>query len=398
MLKVWTKRSFTLRLGIFVLALLGITSVAIVFHLDVRGQQAPPLPHAIEGRADCLSCHGPTGPVPVASDHSGRTNDQCVLCHTAPAKTSTSAAPGKSTVPPVTAAPAPGPAVAISYLDQNNCLACHGNPSLTKKLADGTSISLYVNATELSQTVHRWEDCTTCHTIKPHDVPTPLTKLSLAQKCGTCHQYEYSQYLASIHGRQETAGNTDAATCTDCHSADSNPHNIIRVLDPSASTYPKNIAQTCAKCHNDPKLMGKYGIVEKVYDSYIQSFHGKAMQLASDKLAIQELNTATCVNCHGAHDVKAVNDPSSPVAGMDNLVKTCEQCHPGAGVKFASGFLGHKAADPTFLPQVYWGEKFFSILIRVVLAGGVLLVALTIGRWGVGRIVGEGKPSKKKEE
>ena len=178
--------------------------------------------------------------------------------------------------------------------------------------------------------------------------------------------------------RLSPAGNSDPATCTDCHSATSNPHNVVRVLDPAASTYPKNIAQTCAKCHDDPKLMDKYGIVEKVYDSYMRSFHGKAMELAPDGAPIQQLDTATCVNCHGAHNIALVSDPNAPVAGMDNLLETCKTCHPDAGPEFVKGFLGHKAVNSDFMPEVYWGGKSFYIFSRAMLAGGVLIVATSI--------------------
>jgi len=294
-------------------------------------------------------------------------------------------------------APTGDPSAPVLFVDQNNCLSCHGDPSFSKQQPDGTSISLYVDPAGLSHTVHRFQDCTTCHTSKPHEVRLELTKLGLAEKCGSCHQYEYGQYIESVHGAPQTSGNSDPATCTDCHSANSNPHNVVRVLDASASTYPKNVAQTCAKCHNDPQLMGKYGIVEKVYDSYMRSFHGKAISLSSDSVAIEQLHTATCVNCHGSHNIKSVSDPNSPVAGMENLAKTCEQCHPGAGVEFAKGFLGHKEADPSFVPQVYWGEKFFFVFTRVVLAGGILMVVMPVGRWGVGRIKRNGKPPKKED-
>ncbi|MDO8473320.1 MAG: cytochrome c3 family protein [Dehalococcoidia bacterium] len=282
-------------------------------------------------------------------------------------------------------------------LDQANCLSCHSNPSLTKTFDNGTAISLYVNVAERSLSAHRYLDCTTCHSGTPHDVKTPLSKLSLAQKCGSCHQYEYKQHLTSIHGQQLASGNPDVATCTDCHSTDSNPHDVVRVLEPGASTYPKNIAQTCAKCHNDPKLMGKYGIVEKVYESYMRSFHGKAMELASDKVAVELLNKATCINCHGTHDIQKVDAANAPVSGVSNLAKTCEQCHPGAGVTFAAGFLGHREAEPDFLPVVYWGEKFFYILTRVVLATGAMMVALAIGRWAYERICYAVAHSKKED-
>jgi hypothetical protein len=294
------------------------------------------------------------------------------------------------------------PSAPRSYVDQNNCLSCHGDSKLatimTKQRPDGSSVALYVDPNGLTYSVHRFNDCTTCHSSKPHDTNSPLTKLSLAEKCGSCHQFEYNQYIKSVHGAPQASGNSDPATCTDCHSSNSNPHNIVRVLDPSATTYPKNIAQTCAKCHNDPKLMGKYGIVEKVYDSYMRSFHGKNISLSGDSAALQQLNTATCVNCHGAHNISSVSDPNSPVAGMENLAKTCEQCHPGAGVEFAKGFLGHKEAEPNHIPEVFWGEKFFFVLTRAVLAGGVLLVVAPFGRWGVDRVKSRRKPHKEEPQ
>ncbi len=227
--------------------------------------------------------------------------------------------------------------IKVYALDENNCLSCHGNPDLTKTGSEGEKISLYVSEEVVNIASHRYIDCTTCHTSEPHKVGTPLTKLSLAQKCGSCHQYEYKLHLESIHGEQLVLGNPDVATCVDCHSPESNPHSVIRVLEHDAPTYKKNIAQTCAKCHSNEELMASYGIVEKVYESYMRSFHGKAMQLGTYE--ISQLDKATCTNCHGAHDIKSVSDPSSPVAGLDNLAKTCEQCHPGAGVEFASGFL-----------------------------------------------------------
>ncbi len=293
------------------------------------------------------------------------------------------------------------PTAPREYVDNNHCLDCHGDPSLvdlmTKELPDGTSVPLYVDRAGLSHSVHRFNDCTVCHTANPHDVETPLTKLSLAEKCGSCHEYQYAQYIESVHGAPQVSGNSDPATCVDCHSATSNPHNIERVLDPSATAYPKNIAETCAKCHDDSQLMAKYGIVEKVYETYMRSFHGKAMSLENQSASLQQLDKATCVNCHGAHNIALVSDPDSPVAGMDNLAKTCQQCHEGADAEFAKGFLGHKEAEPTNIPAVYWGEKFFYVLTRTVLAGGVVLVAAPIGRKVVVDRVKRWKKTKRAE-
>ncbi len=257
-------------------------------------------------------------------------------------------------------------------LDEHQCLSCHNMTPLTKTTEDGKRVSLYVDEKAVNMGAHRYLDCTTCHTSQPHKVDTPLTKLSLAEKCGSCHQYEYKQHLDSIHGQQLVKGNADVATCVDCHSANGSPHNIIRTLEYNAPTYKKNIAETCANCHNNEKLMGNYGIVEKVYESYMRSYHGKSLTLSSDE--ITQLGAATCTNCHGAHNIKPVNDPNSYVGGMDNLVNTCRQCHPQAGMEFVKGFLGHKEASTAHVPAAYYVEKSFGYLLYVVLGFGALVL------------------------
>ena len=268
-------------------------------------------------------------------------------------------------------------------LDENSCLACHSNPDLVKTGADGHKISLYVSRDEVEESAHQYIDCTTCHTTKPHDVPTPLSKLSLAEKCGGCHQYEYKLHLGSIHGQQLVQGNPDVATCSNCHSLDSNPHSIIRVLDYAAPTYKNNIAQTCNKCHGNQTLMASYGVVENVYQSYMRSYHGKALQLSSGQLA--KLDEATCTNCHGVHDIQSVTSAASSVAGMDNLLKTCQQCHPGAGPEFVRSFLGHKEASPDNIPVAHYAGIFFSILLTTVLAFGAVVVLMATVRFAVNR-------------
>ena len=276
----------------------------------------------------------------------------------------------------------PGKALA---LDQNQCLTCHANPDLFKTDDNGNKISLYVSPMELDKSAHRFIDCTTCHTTSPHQVNTPLNKLSLAEKCGTCHAYQHDLYEESIHGQVVAHGDQEAASCVDCHSDDSNPHSVIRVLEPGAPTYKKNIAETCAKCHDNEELMANYGIVEKVYESYMTSFHGKALKLGS--YSISQLDKATCTNCHGAHDIRSTRDPDSPVAGLENLIKTCDQtgCHPGAGAEFAAGFLGHKEASPQNIPVAHYTEILFTVILYSVVGFGAIVVILAIIRFSLNR-------------
>ena len=269
-----------------------------------------------------------------------------------------------------------------SALDENNCLSCHGQPELSKT-ENGKEISLHVSEEEANTAAHRFIDCTTCHTSEPHQVTTPLNKLSLAEKCGSCHQHQYDLHLESIHGEQLVQGNPDVATCVDCHSLEGNPHSVIRVLEYTAPTYKKNIAATCAKCHAEEELMASYGIVEKVYESYMRSFHGKAMQLGTYEIA--QLDKATCTNCHGVHDIKSASNPTSPVAGLENLSRTCEQCHPGAGIEFASGFLGHKEASPQNIPAAHYTEIVFTTLLISVVSFGALIVIIASIKYSINR-------------
>ncbi len=267
--------------------------------------------------------------------------------------------------------------------DEKKCLTCHNSTELFKTTPDGAKVSLYVSQKAMSTSAHRYIDCTTCHTAEPHKVETPLTKLSLAEKCGTCHRSEYKLHLDSIHGQQLAQGNEDVATCVDCHSPSGNAHSVIRVLEYDAPTYKKNIAQTCASCHSNDELRADYGIVEKGYESYLRSFHGKAMSLGTYE--ISQLDKATCTNCHGVHDIKATDDPAAPVAGLDKLAKTCEQCHPGAGVEFARGFLGHKEASLENIPAAYRTEVLFTVLTRSVIAFGGLVVIAAVVRFSINR-------------
>jgi len=265
-------------------------------------------------------------------------------------------------------------ALPAQALDEKGCLQCHGKPDFQKTNGQGNTISLYVDQIVLDASAHRFIDCTQCHSTDPHASPSPLTKLSLAKKCGTCHQYERKLHEGSIHGQLLAQGDEEVASCVDCHSTQGTPHSVIRVLRPESPAYRKNIADTCTRCHGDEELMAGYGIVEKTYETYMRTSHGKAMRLAEPDL--RQLNTATCTSCHGAHNIKKSDDPDSPVASLANLTATCEKCHSGAGEEFARGFMGHKEASPQNSPLVYYVERFFLVLTATVVAGGIALVTL----------------------
>jgi cytochrome c-type protein NapB len=87
---------------------------------------APPIPHELEGRADCLRCHDPSGNVrPAPPDHTGRPATVCQTCHQ-PAS-GVIPQPTAATAVPTATAPVLGMAPAIPHdlQGRENCLACH---------------------------------------------------------------------------------------------------------------------------------------------------------------------------------------------------------------------------------------------------------------------------------
>jgi hypothetical protein len=173
---------------------------------------------------------------------------------------------------------------------------------------------------------------------------------------------------ARAHGRALVDGNPDVPACTDCHRA----HDI---KDPRERAWLLETPQMCGKCHGDPKLAAKYGMSDKVLQTYLADFHGVTASLHETKRAEGARFTAVCVDCHGVHDIKKVTDPDSRVIRA-NLVKTCQRCHPGASPAFPAAWLSHYEPSPTKAPVVFGVKVFYRAFIPFVIGGLVLQVGL----------------------
>ena len=70
-----------LRLAVL-LAFLAL-AVAFVFPIGTGAEPVaqPKIPHTLEGRDNCLACHGPGGLKPVPASHAGRSVATCRGCH-----------------------------------------------------------------------------------------------------------------------------------------------------------------------------------------------------------------------------------------------------------------------------------------------------------------------------
>ncbi|MFZ5814886.1 MAG: hypothetical protein ACOY93_06240 [Bacillota bacterium] len=174
------------------------------------------------------------------------------------------------------------------------------------------------------------------------------------QACLECHSKQESmvrngetisvhvdpaQYSSSVHG---------IISCTRCH-AEAGPEHAKDPKKPLGLPTGRALkalkSEGCVKCHA--------GLYEESYDL---SFHGVAV-------ANGDYRSATCVDCHGVHDILPSRNPESRVS-RQNLAGTCgtAECHPGAPDNFAEGTEHFVPADPASggLHLLY---KFFIGLI-----------------------------------
>jgi predicted CXXCH cytochrome family protein len=315
------------------------------------------------------------------------------------------------------------------------CVVCHATPGLTMQLLSGETISAFVDARTYSQSVHGGIlQCTACH-ADISGYPHPEVALSRPSvrdipflertyvTCGSCHKEEYDQYVGSVHAQALNAGKSDSAICSDCHGAfdiaPADPSEVGLALGPAvyacAACHPEEFEQyknsvhgkellqngntdvpscvdchdahetrkakdsavfrsqslaMCTSCHADAKLMIKYGLSTQILTGYVADFHGMSAMLstASDS---QSPAQAVCYDCHGNNAIQSTVGANG-LRMQENLLKTCQQCHPDASANILTAWLGH--ANPTSANSafVFGAGEFYKNLIVVVV---LLLVA-----------------------
>ncbi len=136
----------------------------------------------------------------------------------------------------------------------------------------------------------------------------------------------------------------------------------------------------CAKCHTNQTLMDKYHISTNVLNTYVADFHGTTVELFQKQSPDAPTNKPVCYDCHGIHNIKKVDDPNATVF-RENLIKTCEQCHPDATTaSFAGSWMSHYIPSADKYPLVYYINLFYWVLIPATIAGMLGYIALDIYR------------------
>lgn len=325
-----------------------------------------------------------------------------------------------------------------------NCLTCHSRPELTFEFPSGQTWSMYVDPEAFHTSIHGQEEvaCTDCHTDisdyphPPLEANTPrFYTLEQYKTCQGCHEEVYERTLDSIHAREIAAGNWDAAVCTDCHDPhatthpneprtkipltcskchsaiyteyldsvhgaalidEDNPdvptcidcHGVHNQEDPTTTSFRLHSPDLCAKCHANEELMGKYDISTNVFDTYVADFHGTTVTLFERQSPDLPTNKPVCYDCHGVHNMKSPEDPESQVF-KENILQTCQKCHPDATTNFSATWLGHYEPDINKYPAVYFVDLFYKIFIPAVLGFMGVYVVIDVGANFVRRIRGK---------
>lgn len=314
------------------------------------------------------------------------------------------------------------------------CFGCHGSPALSKELADGSQLELYLDIDVFSTSIHgdklvctdchssitefphpergyaskraytiaQYESCKRCHfknytrTLESvhyemlargdirapvcvdchgaHDIALPQKRgVVISQSCAKCHNGIYETYVGSVHGKAlMEENNTDVPTCVECHRAHS-------IEDARTVAFQLRTPDLCGGCHSDETLMRKYGISSNVLKTYLQDFHGMTITLLKKGGQNGAPVTATCTDCHGIHDITKTDNPYSRVMKA-NLVKTCQKCHVGANDRFPDAWLSHYDPSPKKAALVYLVKIFYFFFIPFVIVGLILHITLHVFR------------------
>ena len=162
-----------------------------------------------------------------------------------------------------------------------------------------------------------------------------------------------------MHGQALARGITQAPLCTDCHGE----HKILKHTNADSPVNDAHIRDTCGSCHGDVRLTRKFGMPSDRLVSFDSSFHGLAAKSGSQTVA-------NCASCHGVHNILPSADAKSMV-NAKNLPKTCGQCHPGAGTRFAISQV-HVAEGATEPDALKWVRQFYLLIIPVTI--GLMLL------------------------
>jgi predicted CXXCH cytochrome family protein len=343
----------------------------------------------------------------------------------------------------VTVASLFGVATARAQETSEYCLSCHGKPEASMTLPSGETLSLYISPEMLQSSAHAKVgiECRACHAniqTYPHPKIEYENKRELSRAyylvCKDCHSANYEKTLDSIHARAAEQGNVNAPICTDCHGAhdvkkpdsprslisttcgqchtniyaeykdsvhggaliqEDNPdvpvctdcHGVHNIHDPRTEQFRIAQPDLCAGCHANAELMSKYNLPANVYNLYRLSWHGVDVSVYKARWPTIWHDSAVCSDCHGVHNIRKTEDPASMVSSQ-NLLGTCQKCHPKAGPNWVGAWTGHHEISLSRTPFLFYTQAFYTSFTPFVLWLSIIYIVLQIVRSTVDRVRG----------
>lgn len=242
-----------------------------------------------------------------------------------------------------------------------SCMDCHADQALQRRTEYLPGTPVGVDPAVLAASAHAGLQCADCHVGVGAEHAPHLP----AVRCGDCHQKVQAEYAQSVHGVERAAGNPDVPTCTSCHGG----HAIASPGDPASRVSARNIPKTCASCHEEERLATRYGMSNRRYSTYLDSYHGVVNRYG-------EATVANCASCHGVHNIRPSSDPASSIH-PGNLGKTCGTCHPGA----EGGLVGvkiHVEATPESSKGMYYVRSFYLYFTGLLVLCFVSYIAVEV--------------------
>ena len=154
--------------------------------------------------------------------------------------------------------------------------------------------------------------------------------------CFDCHRVMEGMSLKFVNDIHFT----NSISCANCHGGDPNESDQNISMNASRGfkvrVTRQGIPEYCGSCHTNASFMSKYKPQAQVDQlaQYKAGVHGK-------RLASGTRRAAECVDCHGVHTIRAVNDPLSTV-NPRNVSKTCSKCHETTFEAFANSPHGRR--------------------------------------------------------
>jgi cytochrome b subunit of formate dehydrogenase len=226
------------------------------------------------------------------------------------------------------------------------CATCHRNAELARQhgIHQPDAAAQYLESIHgrglLKQGLIVAPSCSDCHGT--HDIQnsrdprSPISHAQVPHTCGKCHVGVDKTYDQSIHGQLLKRGDKRGPVCIDCHTSH-------KIAVPAGGLFKLESDERCGRCHHDR------------LERYRETYHGKANALGQRKVA-------ACYDCHGHHDILPPSDRRSRLSAQ-NLLSTCQTCHP----KATRGFTGYKThadhRDKKHYAGLYWAYILMTALL-----------------------------------